>query len=110
TVIAVHAQGVVAGRKVCASRRRRRIILPAATARRLALACLGRLQQGETEFPVGGNDLLRLRRQSRNPAIGRVYNQRRPRADVLIGEEYRVVVRTGDVELGPTLRGPLLAV
>src|SRR5712675_1047451 len=68
-VIAVHALGVVARRKVGASRRGRRIILAAATARRLAFACLGRLQQGKTEFPVGGSHLLPLRRQPWNPAI-----------------------------------------
>src|SRR6266404_3121452 len=62
TVIAVHALGVVARWKVGASRRGRRIILAAATARRLAFACLGRLQQGETEVPVGGSGLLSLRR------------------------------------------------
>src|SRR5229473_914213 len=110
TVIAVHALGVVARRKVGASRRGRRIILAAATARRLAFACLGRLQQGKTEFPVGGSHLLPLRRQPWNPAIRRIDNQRRARPDVLVGQEHRVIIRAGDVELGPALRGPLLAV
>src|SRR5262249_54377405 len=52
TVIAVHAHSVVARRKVCASRRGGRIIRPTAAAYRLVFARLGRLQQGDTEFPV----------------------------------------------------------
>jgi len=105
TVIAVHALGVVARRKVGAARRGRRIVLAAATARRLAFARLGRLQQGETEFPVGCTRLLRLRRQPRNAAIGRVDNQRRTRADVLIGQEYRVIIRAATSNSVPRSAG-----
>jgi serine/threonine protein kinase len=44
------------------------------------------------------------------PAIGWIYDQRRTRPNVLIGQEHRVVVCAGNVELGPALRGSLLAV
>jgi tripartite-type tricarboxylate transporter receptor subunit TctC len=54
--------GTMPGRKVCASRRGRRVILPTGAASRLAFARLGRLQQSETEFPVAGGHLLGLRR------------------------------------------------
>jgi len=37
------------------------------------------LQQGEAEFPLGGDRLLSLWGQGRNPAIGRINDQRRAR-------------------------------
>ena len=95
--------GVVARRRFRKSRRGRRIVFAAAARRLLVLAGLGRLQQGETKFPLGGGDLLRLRRQRRNPAIGRIDDQRRARAGALDGHEH-VVVGAGDVALGPALR------
>ena len=76
---------VVAGRKFRESRRGRRIVFAAVARHRLVLAGLGRLQQGETKFPLGGGDLLSLRRQRRNPAIGRIDDQRRARAGALHG-------------------------
>ena len=97
TIMAIDARGVVARRKFRASRRGRRIVFAAAARRLLVLARLGRLQQGETKFPIGGGNLLSLRRQRRNPAIGRIDNQRRARAGVLHGHEHRVV-GAGDVD------------
>src|SRR6266446_1293774 len=46
TVLAIHARGVVPGRKFRESRRGRRIVLASVTRRLLVLARLGRLQQG----------------------------------------------------------------
>jgi hypothetical protein len=40
----------------------------------------GRLQQSETKFPIGGGRVLSLWRLRRNPAIGRINNQRRARS------------------------------
>ena len=101
--MAIDARGVVARRKFRESRRGRRIVLAAAAGRLLVLARFGRLQQGETKFPFGGGNLLSLRRQRRNPAIGRIDNQRRARAGALHGHEH-LVVGAGDVE--PRSRAP----
>src|SRR5256885_14089603 len=49
-IMTVHARSVVAGRKLGASRRGLRIVFSAAAGHRLALAGLGRLQEGEPEF------------------------------------------------------------
>src|SRR5215475_11885855 len=49
------------------ARRGRRIVIPTAADRRLGLASVRRLQQGEAIFPLGGGDLLSFRRQRRNP-------------------------------------------
>src|SRR5438552_5291035 len=51
---------------------------------------------------AGGGQLLSLWRQRRQPAIGRIDNQRCARAGALHGREHRVV-GAGDVELGPAL-------
>jgi hypothetical protein len=74
TVVAVDARQVsrdVARRRFSASRRGRRIIFSAVTCRLLVFARLGGLQQRKTKFPIGGGGLLSLRRQGRNPSIGR---------------------------------------
>src|SRR5215467_2405800 len=110
TVIAVHAYGIVARWQIGVPRRGRRVILSAVTSRRFALARFGRLQQGETEFPVGGSSGASLWQQWRKPAIGWVDNQRGTLTDTLVGQEYCVVVRTRDVELCSGLCGPLFAV
>ena len=108
TIMAIHARGVVARRKFGKSRRGRRVIFPAAAGHRLVLACLGRLQQSETKLPIGGGHLLCLRRQRRNPAIGRIDDHRGARAGALLDHEQRIV-GTGDVELGPALHPPVAA-
>ena len=108
TVVAVHPRRVVARRLLGKSRRARRIVGPAVAGRLLVLAGLGRLQQGEPKRPVGGDDLLGLRGERRQPAVGRIDDQRRARAGVLEGDEY-VVVGAGDVALGAALRAPLAA-
>src|SRR6202162_3075980 len=73
------------------SRRARWTVFPSATGRLLVLAGLGRLQQGETKLPLRGGNLLSLWRQRRNPAIGRIDNQRRARAGALEGHKYIVI-------------------
>src|SRR5277367_5011223 len=77
TIVAIHARGVVTRRKFGKSRRARRIVFASATGGLLVLAGLGRLQQGETKLPFGGGQFPSLRRQRRNPAIGRIDDQRR---------------------------------
>src|SRR5262249_59201836 len=77
--------GVVGRRMSRAPRGGGGIVFPAATHQPLVLACLGRLQQGEVKFAIGGSRLLSLRRQRWNPAIGWIDNQRRARPSVLRG-------------------------
>jgi hypothetical protein len=48
------------------------IVPPAVAGRRLLPAGIGRLQQGEMKFPLGGGHLLRLCHQLRHPAIRRI--------------------------------------
>src|SRR5262249_12149910 len=62
------------------------------------------------EFPVGSGYLLRLRREPGNPTIWRIYDQRGTHSDVLIGQEYRMIVCACDIKLGPALRRSLVAV
>src|ERR1700730_16681511 len=85
TIMAIDRHRVVAGSPFPEFRRRRRIVLPTAAGRRLVLAGIGRQQQGETKFPLGGGHLLSLRRQRRNPAVGWIDDQRRARAGALEG-------------------------
>ena len=59
-----------------------------------------------TGSPVSTGAALGLRRQRRNPALGRIDNLRGARADALHGQEYRVV-GAGDVALGPALQTPV---
>ena len=83
TIVAIDvAQGSreVAWRRFRASRRRGRIVLSPGTGWIFDLASLGRLQQGEAKFSVNYVGLLSLRRQRRNPAIGRINDARRARA------------------------------
>ena len=89
TIVAIHACSVVAGSRLRASRRGHRIVFAAAAGRRLVPAGLGRLHQGEAKFPLGGGRLLGLRRQRRNPAIGRIDDPRRAQPGVLPGYEQR---------------------
>ena len=104
--MAIDAHGVVARWKLCAPRRRHRIILASVARREIGLARFGRLQQGDTKFPLRGGNLLSLWSQLRNPAVGRVDNQRRAGADALHGQEHRVV-GAGDVGIGPALQTPV---
>ena len=93
---------MVARRQFCKSGRGRRIVRASGTHRRLGLARLRRLQQGKAKFPIGCGSLLRLRRQRRNPAVGRIDHQRRARAGMLYGQKRRVV-GTADVDRAATL-------
>ena len=108
TVVAVHARGVVAQRRLRAPRRRGRIVFPASAARLLVLAGLGRLQQGETKLSFGSDDLLGRRRGRRQPPVGRIDDQRGACPGPFEGHEH-VVVGAGDVLLGATRRTPLPA-
>jgi hypothetical protein len=94
--------GVVARRRFREPRRGRWIILASGTDRRLALARVRRLQQSEAKFAIGRLCALRRRGLRRNPAVGRIDDQRRMHADVLDGQEHRVV-GAADVERGPAL-------
>src|SRR6266853_74578 len=58
TIMAIDRYRVVAGRALRESRRGRRIVFAAGTAPVLDPASLGRLQQGEAKFPLGGGNLL----------------------------------------------------
>jgi hypothetical protein len=58
------------------------------------------LQQGETEFPVGGGRLLSLRGQLRNPAVRRIDDPRRSRPGVLRGREHCQVISAGELAIG----------
>ena len=98
---------VVTRRRFGASWRRRRIVFAAGTGPVSDLAGLGRLQQGEAKFPIGGAQLLSLCRKLRNSAFGRIDNHRRARAGVLPGYE-QLVVGAADVEFGPALRALVL--
>src|ERR1700722_18298215 len=99
TVVAIHAPGGVARSDFRASRRWRRIVFTAGAPRQHFLAGIGRLQKGETKIPIGASGLLRLGRQRRNPAIGRIDNSRRTRPGALRGEERRGVVGAVDLAL-----------
>src|SRR6266478_8114684 len=101
--------GVVARRRLRESRRGRRIVLASGTRRLLVLARVCGLQQSEAKFPVGRSRLLRLRRLRRNPAIGRIDNERRACTDVLYGQKRRVV-GTADVDRGSALLTRVVAV
>src|SRR5262245_15264779 len=101
-VVAIDAAGVVARSTLGASRRRPRIVFAAGAGGRPVLARRGRLQQRETEVPIGGGSLLTVWREWRTPAIGRIDNQRRPCADALHGEEHRIVAPV-DVHFGAAL-------
>src|SRR5437762_12829077 len=105
--MAVHARRVVASRKLCAPRRGGGIVLAAGTSGQIEFAGLRRLHQGKTKVPIGGGNLLSLRRHGRDSAIGRIDNRRRALAGALHGPKY-VVVSAGDVELAPT-RATLVA-
>ncbi len=93
---------VVARRRLRESRRGHRIVLASGTYRLLVLAGVCRLQQGEAIFPIGSSSLLGRRCERRNPAIGRIDNQRCARAGVLYGQKRRVV-GTADVNRGPAI-------
>src|SRR5258708_2881634 len=108
TIMAIDRYRVVAGGALRKSRRGRRIVFAAGTAAVLDPAGLGRSQQGEAKFPIGDGDLLSLRRQLRNPAIGRIHNPGGAHAGMLPGYE-KVVVGAGDVELGPALPAVVLS-
>src|SRR5438094_6803399 len=69
TIMAIDRYRVVAGSALREARRGCRIVFAAGTAAVGDLASLGRLQQSEAEFPIGGSHLLGLCRQLRNPAI-----------------------------------------
>ncbi len=97
-VMAVHARGVVARRKLVASRRRRRDEFAPGTAGQPKLAGLRRLHHGEAELAIGGSDLLRLRRHCRDAAVRWVDHHRRTGAGALERAPY-VVVGAGDVAL-----------
>ena len=101
-----HPRRVVARRKIGEARRARPFVCPADAGRLLVLARLGRLQQGKTEFPIGGNDFLSLRCERRNPAIGWIDDQRSARARAFERHEH-IIVGAGHVALGPALRTPL---
>ena len=109
TVMAVHARRVVARRKLGESRRGRRIVLAAGAGRLLVLAGLGRLQQCETKFAIGGGGLLRPPASS--PECGHWADRRsamcaRRCASAVMND---VVVGAGDVELGAALGAPVAA-
>jgi len=57
------------------------------------------LQQGEAEFPLGGSRLLSLWGQGRNPAIGRINDQRRARPGTLPGKEHRSIIEAVELAL-----------
>src|SRR5205085_2954733 len=93
---------VVARRNLVASRDgRRRIVLAAGTSGQLEFAGLRRLHQGKTKVSVGAGNLLSLRRQRRDAAVGWIDNHRRALASALHGPKH-VVVSAGDIKLGPT--------
>ena len=108
TIVAIHARGVVTRRRFGTSRRARRIVFPSAAGGLLVLAGLGRLQHRETKLPLGAGPLLGLRRQRRNPAVGRIDDQRRARAGALEGHEH-IVIGARNVALGAALGAPLAA-
>ena len=85
------------------SRRRFWIVGSTGAGRRLFLAGIGRLNQGDTKRQLGGSDLLRLRGRRRQPAIGRIDDQRRARTGALERHELRII-GAGDVARGPLLR------
>ena len=72
-------------------------------AARLVLAVWGGLEEGEPKRQFGLLPFLSLRGERRNPAVGRVYNQRRPPARSSHRHKHRVV-RTADIRCGPRLR------
>jgi hypothetical protein len=55
------------------------------------------LNQGETKLPFGGRRLLSVRRQRRNPAIGRIDNLRRTRPGTFRGKERRGIIGAIDL-------------
>src|SRR5262249_47807746 len=96
---------VVAGRKLRELRHGRRIVLAAAAGRRLVSAGIGRLQQRDTKFPLGGGNLLRLRGQRRHSAIGRINDPRGAGAGALERHALRIG-GAGDTGRSPVLRAP----
>jgi hypothetical protein len=106
--VAVDRDQVVAGRLLQKTLRGRRIVFAAGAGPVLDLARLGRLQQGQTEFPFGAGGLRSRRRQRRNPAVGRIHDLGRARPGVFPGDE-KVVVGAGDVKLGAALPAIVLA-
>ena len=82
--IDVCQRAVVAGSAFGESRRGGRVVFTAVTGDPFELASLGRLQQGETKFPIGGQGLLSFGGQRRNPAIRRIDNQRNLANDTLV--------------------------
>jgi hypothetical protein len=74
TVKAIDARRAVARRKLCESRRGRRIVLASVAGREFILARFGCLQQGEAKFALGNGSLLSHQCQRRNLAVGRIDN------------------------------------
>ena len=99
---AVQATNVVVGRRLVEPRRGRPVRATGAGAR-LVLAGWRGLQEGELKRSFSLLPFLGLRGERRNPAVGRVHNQRRPPARSPHRLKHRVV-RTADIRLGPRLR------
>src|SRR5258705_2279714 len=85
-----------------------RSVLPAFTTRQLVLAQVGRLQERQLILAHRGSLLLHLRRQRRNPAVGRIHDERRSSAHALVGREDGRVVGAAHVLLAPACAAALV--